>query len=191
MAANSETTNHKPPSDGWKERIYVPTLLAGVVGGGIGLISKRRMQFGTANLSAAYASNFAIVTGCYCSARELVRETRASSPDDLMNSVLGGVLSGALLGRIQGGPLGAVRYSVIFAAVGTTLDYATLYLKPLLRHYGDYSSAEDSENRSKQGWKLPAWSPIQILDEEALAAKRAREQQLLAESVGKLGKEES
>ncbi|XP_068665453.1 uncharacterized protein [Aristolochia californica] len=190
MAANTEATSHKQPSNGWKERIYIPTLLAGIVGGGVGLISKRRLQFGAVNLSSAYASNFAIVAGCYCSARELVRETRASSSDDLMNSVLGGIFSGACLGRIQGGRLGAIRYSVIFAIVGTTIDYATLHLKPLLWDSGDLSSAEDSQKRSKKDWNLPEWFPIQILDEEALAAKRAREQQLKAESLGKLSKEE-
>jgi len=39
---------------------------------------------------------------------------------------------------------------------------------------------------------LPEWSPIQVLDEEALAAKEAREKELYARSaLGKLSKEES
>lgn len=35
-------------------------------------------------------------------AREFVRITRRSEYDDLMNSVVGGLFSGALLGRLQG-----------------------------------------------------------------------------------------
>lgn len=38
----------------------------------------------------------------YTGAREFARETRGSTPDDLLNSVLGGIASGALLGRLQG-----------------------------------------------------------------------------------------
>ena len=41
-------------------------------------------------------------------------------------------------------------------------------------------------------WSLPEWSPIQILDEEALAAKRCREQQLYDKGdLGHLIREES
>lgn len=40
--------------------------------------------------------------------------------------------------------------------------------------------------------KLPEWSPIQVLDDEALAEKQAREQKLFAQrALGKLSKEES
>lgn len=35
-------------------------------------------------------------------AREVARDARASEPDDLVNSVVGGMASGALLGRFQG-----------------------------------------------------------------------------------------
>lgn len=76
-----------------------------------------------------------------------------------------------------GGQRGAVRYSFIFAVVGTMADYATLSLK------GNIKTDE---------WlKLPEWSPIQVLDEEALAAKRAREEKLLAQRLRNLSKEES
>lgn len=178
---NSDETLQNP-SEGWKERIFIPTILAGIIGGGAGLISKRRKAYGVANLSATYATNLSIVTGCYCGARELVRETRASTPDDLVNSMLGGFASGAILGRLQGGPAGAVRYSIVFAIAGTVLDFAAMQLQPFLQRYRELTSE----------WRLPEWSPIQVLDEEAAAAKRAREQQLYAQkTVGKLSKEES
>lgn len=66
----------------------------------------------------------------------------------------------------SGGPVAAARYSVIFAVVGTTADYAIPKLKPAVRSFCD------------SWFRLPEWSPIQILDEEALAAKRAREEQM-------------
>lgn len=165
-------------SDGWKERIFLPTLLAGVVGGGVGLVSKHRKVHGLVNISTTYATNFAIVTGCYCGARESVRASRHSETGDLMNSAIGGFASGALLGRLQGGQMGAVRYSVIFALAGTTVDFAALKLQPVL------ISFKESFHGDNGGWfRLPEWSPIQVLDEEALAKKEAREKQLYAQRV--------
>lgn len=41
-------------------------ICAGIVGGGVGLVSKHRKVHGLSNISATYATNFAIVTGCYC-----------------------------------------------------------------------------------------------------------------------------
>lgn len=74
-----------------------------------------------------------------------------------------------------GGHLGAARYAVLFAAAGTAIDFATLRLKPVvMQKYRDFSVPE---------WSLPEWSPIQILDEEALAAKQAREKQLYGQRV--------
>ncbi|KAA0026138.1 hypothetical protein IC582_002151 [Cucumis melo] len=171
---------------GWKERIFYPTLLAGLVGGGAGLLSKYRKIHGLANISATYATNLSIVAACYCGAREFVRVSRRSEPDDLMNSAIAGFGTGALLGRLQGGQLGSVRYSLIFTIVGTTVDYATLKLKPTLRSY------KESIIEGSSSWmKLPEWSPIQVLDEEALAAKQAREQQLYAQrALGQLNKKD-
>lgn len=40
--------------------------MAGIAGGGYGLVSKHRRVHGVANISATYAANFAIVMGCYC-----------------------------------------------------------------------------------------------------------------------------
>lgn len=150
--------------DIWRNRIIIPTVVAGIAGGGVGLISKYRKTLGLRKISASYATNFAIVTGCYCGAREFVRVSRTGKPDDLLNSAVGGFGAGAILGRLQGGPVAAARYSVIFAVVGTTVDYAVPKLKPAVTSFSDK-------------FKLPVWSPIQVLDEEALAAKRAREEQ--------------
>ncbi|XP_031285545.1 uncharacterized protein LOC116144231 isoform X2 [Pistacia vera] len=172
-------------SDGWKERIFIPTVLAGIAGAGYGLISNHRKVHGLANISSTYATNFSIVTACYCGAREFVRASRKTGPDDLLNSAIAGFGSGTLLGRLQGGQAGAIRYSLIFAVVGTTMDYATLKLKPLLRNF--------QESQKKGDWlTLPDWSPIQVLDEEALAEKQAQEQKLFAQrALGKLNKEKS
>ncbi|CAI9770656.1 unnamed protein product [Fraxinus pennsylvanica] len=168
-------------SDPWKERILVPTLLAGVAGAGVGLISKHRKVHGISNISATYAANFAIITGCYCGARDFVRVSRTGKPDDLLNSLIGGFGSGAILGRLQGGQVGAIRYSILFAAVGTTVDYATLKLKPVVSRFIE----------EKDSWfKLPEWSPIRVLDDEAVAAKRAREQEIYR-NVHNLNKEKS
>ncbi|KAL5562145.1 hypothetical protein UlMin_031892 [Ulmus minor] len=191
---NSKTLEGEAPSssstsyDGWKERIFVPTLLAGILGGGAGLVSKYRKVHGLANISTTYATNFAIVAGCYCGTRELVRETRKSDPDDLLNSTIAGAFSGALLGRLQGGHIGALRYSVMFAIVGTTADFATIKLKAGLRDYKESISGKKDGNLLK----LPEWFPIQVLDEEALAAKQAREKQLNEQmALGNLNKGES
>ncbi|XP_009625301.1 uncharacterized protein LOC107787081 [Nicotiana tabacum] len=183
--SKSNTQEEVSPSSSvnWTERILLPTLLAGVAGGGAGLISKHRKVHGLANICATYATNFAIVTACYCGAREFVRVSRTGKPDDLWNSAIGGFGSGAILGRLQGGQLGAVRYSVMFAVVGTTVDYATIRAKPALRSY------YDSIVNKRDDWlKLPEWSPIKVLDEEALAAKRAREEELYR-SIHNLKKE--
>ncbi|XP_021757718.1 uncharacterized protein LOC110722738 [Chenopodium quinoa] len=172
MAAPPSTPSS---SDGWMERIFYPTLLGGIVGGAVGAMSKYSKVHGVANVSATYATNLAIVAGCYCGAREFTRVTRKSEPGDLIDSAIGGFCSGALLGRLQGGQRGAVRYSIMFAIAGTAVDYTTLKLQPLVKSYYDSLLGSDL--------KLPEWSPIRILDEEELAAKRAREEQLHAQSA--------
>lgn len=88
------------------------------------------------------------------------------------------------------GPVGAARYAVMFAVVGTAVDYATSKI---------IMPAVDELKEKKVDWfQLPEWSPIRVLDEEALAAKReealavkrAREEQIYR-SVHNLNKEES
>ncbi|KAJ8899400.1 hypothetical protein K2173_018374 [Erythroxylum novogranatense] len=189
---DADSTSPPPPSSSanWKERIFFPTLLAGFAGGGVGLVSKHRIVHGLPNISATYATNSAIVTACYCGAREFVRVNRRSDPDDLMNSAVAGFGTGALLGRLQGGQFGAFRYSIIFAVVGTTVDFAIIRLRAqLMRIKEDILGYREKEG----GWfKLPEWSPIQVLDEEALAAKEAHEKQLYAQrAVCELSKDES
>ncbi|KAL2319281.1 hypothetical protein Fmac_028250 [Flemingia macrophylla] len=196
-ATDSGLNNSSPSpssSHAWKSRIVVPTLLAGVAGAGAGLISKHRKTLGLANVCSSYAANFAIVTGCYCGAREFVTATRKTGPDDLWNSAAAGFGTGALLGRLQGGQLGAIRYSVIFAVVGTTADFSILKLKDAFRDHTK-TIYQDIENSKKSGtWlNLPEWFPIRVLDEEALAAKLAQEEQFLEQRarIRSLREEES
>lgn len=79
------------------------------------------------------------------------------------------------LAGISGGRAAAIRYSLMFAVVGTSVDFATLKLKPMWKNF-----IESMLQKSDDWLKFPEWSPIQVLDEEALAAKKAREQKLLA-----------
>ncbi|KAL1565738.1 hypothetical protein AAHA92_01428 [Salvia divinorum] len=178
-SSSSNLSSSNP--DHWKQRILIPTVLAGIAGGSAGLLSKHRNNPGLSAISAIYASNFAIVTGCYCSAREFVRVSREGKPDDLLNSAIGGFGSGAILGRLQAGPVGAARYSVMFAVIGTAVDHATSKIMPAIIN----------KLKEKDDWLvLPEWSPIKILDEEAVAAKRAREEKIYR-NVHNLKKEES
>lgn len=65
--------------------------------------------------------------------------------------------------------------------MGTASNYAGHKAKEMLENY-----------RNKDSIKLPEWFPVQILDEEALAKKKAREQKIFAErSFGRLNKEET
>ncbi|THF97272.1 hypothetical protein TEA_009240 [Camellia sinensis var. sinensis] len=92
-----------------------------------------------------------------------------------------------------GGQAGAIRYSIIFAVVGTMVDFAALKLKPSLKSFHESIIGSTDSSGKNGGWlRLPEWSPIQVLDEEELAAKKAREQKLYAErNAHNLRKEES
>lgn len=80
------------------------------------------------------------------------------------------------------GPVGAARYSLMFAVVGTAADYATTkIIMPAI---------DELKEKGDDWFKLPEWSPIKVLDEEALAAKRAREEDIYRR-VHNLNKEES
>ena len=104
------------------------------------------------------------------------------------------VLKFLSISGISGGQLGAARYSIIFAVVGTSADYAILKAKDYLRDHTKIIP-QDDENLQKNGnwFRLPEWFPIQVLDEEALAAKRAQEEQFLAQRarIRSLREEES
>ncbi|KAK3007546.1 hypothetical protein RJ639_014551, partial [Escallonia herrerae] len=151
-----ESTSSAPES--WKERILIPTILAGVAGGAAGVVSKHRKVHGVANISATYAANLAIVTGCYC-----------------------------------GGRTGAVCYAIIFSIAGTAADFATLKLKPMVERLRESGVGEGERSGKNDSWlKLPEWPPIQVIDEEALAKKRALEQELYARTnIHNLNNEES
>ncbi|KAF8402129.1 hypothetical protein HHK36_013081 [Tetracentron sinense] len=95
--------------------------------------------------------------------REFVRAIRGSEHDDLVNSAIGGFGAGALLCSLPGRNIGALRSfrsSIGLAVIGTSVDYFALRLRPPQKSYSDFF--------------------IQVLDEEALAAKQAREEQFYA-----------
>ncbi|XP_076901373.1 uncharacterized protein LOC143555753 isoform X2 [Bidens hawaiensis] len=136
---------------------------------------------------STFATNLALITGCYCGTREVVRLCRHSEPDDLLDSVIAGSAAGAILGGLQGGRAGTVRYSIVIGVVGTGVDFAAIRLRPVFKNM--YESVAGDEK--KTGWfKWPEWLPFQVLDEETLAAKRAREEALRAR-IRDLTKEES
>lgn len=66
--------------------------------------------------------------------------------------------------------------------MGTTADYTILKLKDVWRDYSKtiYENIENAK-KNENLLRLPEWFPIKILDEEALAAKRAQEEQFLAQ----------
>ncbi|GBG91148.1 hypothetical protein CBR_g52029 [Chara braunii] len=114
-------------SDGWQSRI----LERSIAGAGVGAISGAAVAATRGQrippMTLQMASNFGIATICFCGAQELVRELRGD--DGLANSFLGGLGSGALLGRIHGGSSRALPCAILFAAVGTALHWAALELK--------------------------------------------------------------
>ncbi|KAJ0639383.1 putative mitochondrial import inner membrane translocase subunit TIM22 [Helianthus annuus] len=90
---------------------------------------------------------------------------------------------------ISGGPAGAIRYSIGIAIVGTGVDFAAIKLRPVFKNMYE-SVVVAGDEKKKGGFKWPEWLPIQVLDEEAQAAKRAREEALRAR-IRDLTKEES
>ncbi|XP_020525485.1 uncharacterized protein LOC18438217 isoform X3 [Amborella trichopoda] len=146
------------------------------------LIARRRRRTSS---SQGWQQRIALPT-IVAGSRELVRELRAAESGDLTNSFIGGIASGAFLGRLQGGQFGAVRYSIIFAFAGTALDYGANQLKSYLESSQDSLSSEPSVQQSgekKDKWlRWPEWAPIQLFDEEA-AAKEAQEKQFFAQQI--------
>ncbi|KAH9317957.1 hypothetical protein KI387_019726 [Taxus chinensis] len=184
-------------SNGWQHRICIPTLAAGVIGGGAGVFSAILKGHGTAKLALTYAVNSAIVTSCFCGAREIVRELRVADPEDPINSLLGGIASGGFLGRIQGGRPRAFYYAFLFATVGTGLHFGTLKLQEYRSQKNLESSSPDTSGEvescpsEKKWWDWPDWAPIQKLDEEA-AAKKAQERDIqIQRTLDKLKKGDS
>ena len=91
---------------------------------------------------------------------------------------------------ITGGHFGAVKYVVTLAVAGTAMDYAALKLSPQWRDWKDHLLVH-----TKDWFIVPEWSPIQVLDEEALAKKREREEMVFGQrervrALSKLTKEE-
>ncbi|KAJ7569033.1 hypothetical protein O6H91_01G058400 [Diphasiastrum complanatum] len=181
-------------SEGWASRIVNRTLAAGAIGVGAGLFMGVLKEQGRLKYIGLMSANFAIAASCFCVAQELVRELRAADSEDLVNCLLGGLASGAVLGRLQG-PRQVLPCAILFAGASTGLQYGAIKLREYrLQHFlktlplqealdaishmppkTDVSDAINSEANRK--WQWPEWFPIQRLDEEA-AAKRAKEREL-------------
>jgi hypothetical protein len=83
-----------------------------------------------------------------------------------------------------------VKYAVTLAVAGTAMDYAAMKLSPQWRDWKEHLSAS-----MKEWFTVPDWSPIQVLDEEALAKKREREEMVFGQrerlrALSKLKEEE-
>ncbi|XP_076888111.1 uncharacterized protein LOC143538430 [Bidens hawaiensis] len=95
-----------------------------------------------------FATNLALITGCYCGTREVVRLSRHSEPDDLLDSAIAGFGAGAILGGLQGGRAGAARYSIVIAVVGTGVDFAAIRLRPVFKNMYELVASDEK----KTGW---------------------------------------
>lgn len=173
-------------SRGWAARITTRTLCAATVGAVAGLgigICKRQNPF---RWLTSMGANCALATCCFCGFQELTRELRAADPDDWANCFLGGLASGALLGRLHGGPSRALPTALLFASVGTGIHIGALQLSEYrlqrflasLPHDGSGAGPLQSAIKPKAwlDFELPEWFPIKKLNEEA-AKKRALERE--------------
>ena len=84
-----------------------------------------------------------------------------------------------------------MKYAVTLAVAGTAMDYAAMKLSPQWRDWKEQLSVD-----TKDWFTVPEWLPIQVLDEEALAKKREREEMVFGQrervrSLSKLNEEES
>lgn len=141
-------------------------------------------------LGVTVGTNFLVAAACFCGAQEISRELRASEPEHWVDSVIGGLASGALLGHFQGGRARALPMGILFAGVGTGLQLgAVQYREYRLRHFlstlpsesltaephVEVSPLEEKTNEDNS-WRLPDWFPIRMLSPEE-AAKRALEEE--------------
>ncbi|KAG6555665.1 hypothetical protein Mapa_002901 [Marchantia paleacea] len=177
---------HYTGRDGWASRISYRTLYATAAGAAAGFGVGVYKGAGYPRWMGIMSNNFALVTAGFCGSQELVREIRAADPDDPLNCVPGGLISGGVLGRFQGGPSRALPCALLFAVVGTSLQYVVNRLEDYrLRRFIEISNPElvpknevVLEHKAEtEKWNFPEWFPIQVLDEEA-AAKRKAEKEL-------------
>ena len=117
----------------------------------------------------------------------MTRELRAADQDDWANCFLGGLASGALLGRIHGDPSRALPTAIVFATVGTGIQLASLHVaeyrlwhfltkvdketEPTSRIATDIVTSV-TKIKASLDFELPEWFPIKKVDEEA-TKKRA------------------
>ncbi|MCO5560127.1 hypothetical protein L7F22_013734 [Adiantum nelumboides] len=148
--------------------------IGALAGLGVGIFKKQNPFV----WSTSMGGNWAVATCFFCGFQELSREIRAADPDDWADCFLGGLASGALLGRIHGGPARALPMAVLFASVGTGINYGAHLLKEYrlqgllasLPSEDEPVSAPAIDRESKQSawldFDLPEWFPIKKLDEE-------------------------
>lgn len=185
-------------SDGWASRIGYRTLYGAAVGTGSGLLVGTFKGSNIPIWMGSMGINCAIVTLCFCGSQEFVREIRGSDPDDLQNCVLGGLASGGILGRIQGGPSKAVPCALLFAAIGTGLQFGASQLKEYrMTRFLERTSTEPTQKpevkatkpvTEMEHWKFPEWFPIQVLDEKAAARRKAEQEEQFRERVDRVHK---
>ncbi|KAG0557713.1 hypothetical protein KC19_11G151700 [Ceratodon purpureus] len=177
-------------SEGWASRIIGKSVVAGGVGAGAGVLIGAVKGQPALRFGVAVGTNFLVAASCFCGAQEISRELRASEPEHWVDSVIGGLASGALLGHFQGGRARALPMGILFAGVGTGLQLgAAQYREYRLRHFlstlpseslivepqVEVSAVEEKTNEDNS-WRLPDWFPIQMLSAEE-AAKRAQEEE--------------
>ncbi|KAL3679687.1 hypothetical protein R1sor_022643 [Riccia sorocarpa] len=172
--------------DGWASRIGRKTLYGAGIGAAAGLSIGAFKGSSYLRWMGSASANSALVTASFCGAQEVVREIRAAEPDDPLNCIPGGLISGAALGRLHGGPSRALPCALLFAVVGTGLQYGENLLQGYrLRRFMEIRNPEFVPEKETviepkvdgEKWKFPEWFPIQVLDEEA-AAKRKAEKEL-------------
>ncbi|KAL3683460.1 hypothetical protein R1sor_001482 [Riccia sorocarpa] len=171
--------------DGWAYRIGHKTLYGAGIGAAAGLGMGAFKGSSYLRLMGSASANFALVTASFCGAQEVVREIRAAEPDDPLNCIPGGLISGAALGRFHGGPTRALPCALLFAVVGTGLQYGENLLHEYrLRRLIEIRNPELVPEKEmviepkveSEKWKFPEWFPIQVLDEEAAAKRKAQKE---------------
>eukprot|EP00271_Cylindrocystis_brebissonii_P013062 TRINITY_DN32619_c0_g1_i1.p1 TRINITY_DN32619_c0_g1~~TRINITY_DN32619_c0_g1_i1.p1 ORF type:complete len:295 (+),score=38.61 TRINITY_DN32619_c0_g1_i1:158-1042(+) len=141
MSALYMLPRNSPPSQsqqgdnrsGWESRLLYGIAVGGALGGlaGAALATATRRPVGA--YAGAIAVNSTIAATTLFGLQEVVRELRYASRDDLLNSLLAGLGSGALLGALHGGGSRStvVRAAVAFAGLGVCVHFSSIKLREL------------------------------------------------------------
>uniref|UniRef100_A0A7N0UWK2 Uncharacterized protein n=1 Tax=Kalanchoe fedtschenkoi TaxID=63787 RepID=A0A7N0UWK2_KALFE len=119
------TTSSSSSTAYWVDRVVIPTVATGIGGG---LICRGLVP----------AGKFAATAASYFGAREFLTFVRGSEVEDLSNSFMAGLGTGAWLCRLKGfgfgghhsprtgGRLGAALFATCFAIFTTTADFTAM-----------------------------------------------------------------